>query len=444
MRSLLIPKLLKQLRLLLDGNNIFYYTLLVFCAFLPFQFALNPYSGIDLAVIRILIPIMFLIWLFITPKNKLLLFKLNWITYLLGIFLILASISLFFSPNLSWSMRKLFFPLSIAPLYFLAATILNNIHKQKKAFFFLVSGATILALVGIIQFISQFIFGVDRVSLFLSTHIAPFFLGKTFATAVFTYPSWLINSDGTTYMRAVAIFPDPHMLSYYLGMLIPFSIALWATANSHKKWLLFSIISLIIADILTFTRGGYLALIAGGLIILPLVSIKTAKKILAGAVIFVCLFIIAPHNPVTSRLSSSFDVQEGSNQARLSNWQQAIALIKKHPFGVGIGGYSLAIKPQATYREPIYAHNAYLDIAAELGLIAAAVFIGILLFAFKNFWNLSKNEQFFIAGVASITIFATHSLVENPLYSLHVLPLFLIILALSTLKHTHEETTNPK
>ncbi|HCO99415.1 MAG: O-antigen ligase family protein [Candidatus Moranbacteria bacterium] len=435
-------RLFQTLKLFLTENDVFYCAFLFFCALLPFQFALNPKEGFDLAIIRILIPLIFLIWIFIALKNKQKIFKLNWTTSLLGLFFILAIISLLFSPNLSWSVRKILFPLSIAPLYFLAASILITTLRQKRAFLFLVSSATVLAWVGILQFTSQFIFGIDSVSLFLSTHITPFFLGKTFASAVFTYPSWLINSGGTTYMRAIAIFPDPHMLSYYLGMLIPFSIALWATATSHKKWLLFSTLSLIVTDALTFTRGGYIALIAGSIIILPLVSLKTASKILAGAGLFIFLFTVAPHNPVASRFSSSFDVQEGSNQARLSNWQQAIVLIKEHPFGVGIGAYSLAIKPSATYREPIYAHNTYLDIAAELGIIAALIFIIILLLTFKHFWILSKSEPFFIAGAASITIFSVHSLVENPLYSVHILPLFLILLALSASNYLYEKTNN--
>ncbi|KKQ53309.1 MAG: hypothetical protein US70_C0004G0026 [Parcubacteria group bacterium GW2011_GWD2_38_11] len=435
-------RLFQVLKLFITENNIFYYTFLIFCALLPFQFALNPREGFDLAIIRVLISLVFLAWIFVSLKNKEKIFKLNWTTALLGILLVLAIISILFSPNTSWSVRKILFPLSMAPLYFLAANILNNTHKQKKAFLFLVSSATVLAWIGIIQFVSQFIFGIDSVSLFLSTYIAPFFLGKTFAAAVLAYPSWLINSGGTTYMRAIAIFPDPHMLSYYLGMLIPFSIAIWATATSHKKWLLFSTLSLIIADALTFTRGGYVALIAGAVIVLPLVSLKTAKKIIAGAGIFVFLFMIAPHNPVASRFSSSFDVQEGSNQARLSNWQQAIAIIKDNPFGVGIGAYSLTVKPGTTYREPIYAHNTYLDITAELGIVATVIFIMLLLITIKSFWILSKTQPFFIAGVASITIFAVHSLVENPLYSVHILPLFLIILALSVSNHSYEKTTD--
>ena len=147
---------------------------------------------------------------------------------------------------------------------------------------------------------------------------------------------------------------------------------------------------------------------------------------------FLCLFILVPHNPVSGRFMSSFDTQEGSNQARISNWRQALNIIASHPFGTGIGTYSLEIDPSATYREPIYAHDLYLDIAAELGIISVFVFIIILCFSFKNFWEAGKKKSFFIAGVASITVFGVHSLVESPLYSIHILIVFLIIIALGS------------
>jgi len=437
----LINKKIKDIQL--KNNNIFYLLILAFCLFLPYQFALNPKVGFDLAIVRVIIPMLFLSYAFFAMKNKINIFNFNKVTSLLLLLLTLEIISLFFSHNLTWSIRKLVFPLSIFPIYFLAVSILNTYQKKRAALLALLGGATILAAIAILQFISQFIFGIDPVYAFLANTTAPFFLGKSFAASVLAYPSWLVNSNGITYMRATATFPDPHMLSYYFGMLIPWSVALWATTTKHKKLLAISVILLLIADALTFTRGGYLALIAGSLIILPLVSLKTAKKIILGCLIFVLLFTIAPHNPVAGRLVSSFDTQEGSNQARLSNWEQAIAIISSKPFGVGIGNYSLAVNPTATYREPIYAHNAYLDIAAEIGIPAAIIFILLLFSVFKSFWILSKKQPFFIAGASSVAIFSVHSLVENPLYSVHILPLFLIIIALNTKNIVHEkDTTN--
>ena len=420
-----------------------YYAFFILCFLLPFQFALNPAQGIDLAIVRVIVPLIFLGWLFLVLKNKPnLLFLKNKATYLLMLFVLLAVFSIYFSHNLSWSTRKIAFLLSLAPIYFIAISIFHKKYNQRSIIVSLVGGATLISIFGIVQFVSQFIFGIDSVYSFLSKNIAPFFLGNSFSQAVLAYPSWLVNDEGATYMRAFANFPDPHMFSYYIGLLIPWSIALWTTTVSHKKLFFISSFLLILVDILTFTRGSYVALIAGALIILPLVSKSVAKKLLVGIVLFIFLFGIVPHNPVTGRFMSSFDTEEGSNKARLSNWQQALNVIKNHPLGVGIGMYSLEIDPSAKYREPIYAHNLYLDIAAELGIPAVIIFMLLLFFAGKNFWQASKKQPFFTAGVASIVIFGVHSLVENPLYSVHILLLILIVIALSTTLNQYEKITN--
>lgn len=420
-----------------------YSGLILFCLLLPFQFALNPAQGIDLAIVRIIVPAMFLIWLFLLLKKKVdPAIICNKTTCLLGIFIFLAICSLAFSHNFAWSLRKLAFLLSLVPVYFIALSVLGTKYRQRGIIISLVGGATLIAIFGIIQFSAQFVFGIDSVYSFLAQNITPFFLGNSFSKAVLAYPSWLVNSEGVTYMRAFANFPDPHMFSYYLGLLIPWSVAMWATTKSHKKLFFISSFLLILGDILTFTRGSYVALIASALVVLPLVSKNTAKKLLLGIILFIFLLNIVPHNPITGRFVSSFDTKEGSNRARISNWQQSLEIIKNHPLGVGIGMYSLAVKPEAAYREPIYAHNLYLDIAAELGLPAVLVF-GLLLFlAGKNFWQTTKRQPFFAAGVASLTVFVVHSLVESPLYSVHILPLILIIIALSASLHPHEKITD--
>ena len=418
------------------GASPLFFIFLVGCALLPFQFALNPAPTVDLAIIRVLVPILFLVCFHFLKKFKKTFEKTQLLNYAILIFLGLALFSLFFSQNLVWSLRKLAFLFSLFPLYFVALLFSNNTQRKRKIITALTLGGTIVAIFALLQFSCQFFFGIDQVYAFLAQSIIPFFLGKNFAQEVLTYPSWLVNSGGTTYLRAFAPFPDPHMLSFYVGMLLPWSIALWATSQKHQTFFLLASFFLAVCDIATFTRGGYLALIGAALVILPLVSRQTVWKILAGIALFLLLFFVVPKNPVTNpvagRITSTFDLNEGSNQGRLAIWKQALVVISQYPQGVGIGSYPLVVSPKTTYRTPIYTHNAYLDIASELGLVAAFVFIFMLGLAFKNFWQLSKINSFYVAGVASLTVFAVHCLVENPLYSVHVLPLLLIMLALSS------------
>ncbi len=417
---------------------------ILMCFALPLQFALNPTANIDLAIIRVAILILFIFLLFYVSKKKFLSQIKNSSTYSILAFLFLAIFSLLFSHNLEWSLRKLAFLFSIFPIYFIALALTTTPERKRKTIVALVFGATIVAIFSLIQFSLQFWLGIDSVYDFLAKSIMPFFIGHNFSQEVLAYPSWLVNNGGITYMRAFAPFPDPHMLSFYMGMLLPWSIALWATSKVHKKLFLISSLLLLICDIATFTRGGYIALILSAILILPVLSRKNAWKLFIAISLLIIIFFVAPKSlfikPVAERMSSTFNVNEGSNKERIAIWQEAFPILIKHPLGVGIGLYPLEIDSSATYRTPIYTHNVYLDIAVELGIFATLAFILLLITTIGKFYELSKNNSFYTAGIASIFIFSIHSMVENPLYSVHVLPLLLIIVAISAAN----EITTPK
>lgn len=410
-----------------EKENLILYGVILLFAFLPFQFALNPAPGIDLAVARVFILILFLVWA-VTAAKKIS-FKNDLVSKILLLFLISFPLSLLSTHNLAWSLRKLAFILSIFPVYLILLHVFQKKESLEKILLAFVLGSSMVAFFSLLQFSAQFVFGIDAVYQFIASNLTPLFLGASFSQTVLSYPSWLVASEGATYMRAIGTFPDPHMLSYYLGLSLPWSVALASQKKSRLLWLCALLI--LLADIATFTRGSYLALIAAAVAIIPLVTKQVLKKLLVVIAVFVLLFAAAPHSPVAGRLTSSFDTQEGSNQARLSNWEQALMIIKQNPLGVGIGMYSLTVDPKADYRTPIYAHNLYLDIAAELGLISGLLFICLLVMVFVSFWKAARKSPLFIAGVASIVLFSVQSLVETPLYSVHVLPVFFLITAIA-------------
>ena len=448
-----------------------YKLLLLFCLYIPFQLALNASEGFDLASGRVFILILGILWLFKSLAQKKLFIPNKIQSLLLLSFLFLSAFSLIFSQNTDWAYRKLLFLLSFIPLYFIVADITNHCHSERlaknpsisnirsslnrpgsfieatqddsttKIIKFLIFSAGLASLIGIFQFILQFFIGIDPTLNLWQTAITPF-LGNSFSQAVFQNPSWLVGISGNTYMRAIAFFPDPHMFAFYLGMILPFAIALFL---ENKKKIYFIISGLIlVADLLTFSRGGYLGLLSG--IILSffifrkeLLSKFSFKKIFAiNIFILLTAAIIIFPNPISQRLTSSFDASEGSNIGRLQTWEQSLKVIKNNPLGVGIGNYALEIKPSADYREPIYSHNLYLDIASETGIMNSLIFIWLLIASILSFMRLGKDNKLYLAGAISLFIFAVHSIFETPLFSIHILPLLLIIIALSTACHSCE------
>lgn len=387
-----------------------------------------------MASARIFILLLALIWLIESLKRKELYVSYSIQSLLVFSFLFFSAFSLFYAQNLGWAGRKMLFLFSIFPIYLVAADIFRDPERRIKVIKFLVWGAGIAAAIGIVQFISQFIIGLDNTAHIWRNYVTPLFLGKSFTRAVLEYPSWLVNIGGHNYLRAFSTFPDPHMFSFYLGLTLPLAIGLY---HAFKKniYLIFSLI-ILLADLLTFSRGGYIGLIAGTVFILIYFAINkkiNSKKLLASFVLMLVVFVSLAFTPVGKRAITSFNVSEGSNKGRFENWAQAVEIIKNYPQGVGIGNYSYEIEPSADYRKPIYAHNLYLDIAAETGVISAIIFGMFLVFAIRALITRSKNNILYLGGAVGLIIFSVHSIFDTALYSVQVLPLLLIIISLSAI-----------
>ncbi len=416
--------------------------LLVIILYLPFQLALNPVAGVDLASIRVLILLLFFVWLAQGLKKKNIQIKNNWQTGLIVSFLLLNVLSIIVAKNTDWSIRKLLFLFSIFPLYFVASQLISNREKMFKVVKAAVFSGSVVAAIGIIQFASQFVVGLEKTYVFWAKFIITPFLGSSFGAAVLKNPSWLVNIAGQTYLRATSFFPDPHMFSFYLGLLAPLAFGLVMQNKGKKGLSILSFSLIIVADLLTFSRGGYVGLF-GGLVFIGLfawIGMSQRYKIITAIVFLSGLAILFVPSPVSQRFLSSFDLKEGSNQGRMQMWQKASSVILDKPvLGTGIGNYPLEVVATATYRDPIYAHNTYLDIAVETGILNALIWISLLVSAMFGFWHKAKKERLFLFALISLIIFATHSMVETAIYSPVVLSLFLVILSLNNINLQDEK-----
>ncbi len=427
--------------------------LLLLFSYLPFQLAINPAPGIDLASIRLLILIIFFLWLLRGLAKKKLFIPFSATTALILSFLFINTFSLFFAENIIWALRKLLFFLSIFPLYFIISDLLRqNKYLFLKLINFALIGGFISALIGIIQFGAQFVWGITPTYIFWTKIITPF-LGNSFSAEVFRYPSWLVNIGGHTFLRAIAFFPDPHMYSFYLGILSLISLGMFFNHKKRKHFLpknfsanfyLFTFLILLFADLLTFSRGGYLGLLCGLSFFLLIIFLNNSKNInplttlLTFSFLFAIIFLFTfSNNIITQRFFSTFNPSEGSNSGRLEIWRQSLNIIREYPImGVGLGNYSLTVKPSTSYREPIYAHNTFLDIASESGIPNALIWLFLLLVAFTKFYNIykRKNDFLFLGLASSLVVFTIHSLFETPLFSVQVSVLIILIFALTSLQ----------
>ncbi len=414
--------------------------LIIIYIFLGFSFALSPLKGFDLQIIRILIPIVVFLWFFANIIKKEIYISRGFISFFFTSIFLWSTISLVYSDVTFWTLRKLIFFYSLAPLFYvLVAKFKSSKFFLEKIIFTLVLGGTLISVVGIIQFCLQFVFSHDSVEAFWMK-LTPFFLGGTFSKSVVMFNSWYVHVAGIDVFRAIAFFPDPHVFSYYTGAILPFPLFLYIKTK-QKKWLL-STFLLLSADLLTFSRGGEIALLAGFLAFLLLSKSITSTKLKHFMIIGVItgiFFLFSSGHSISERFVSSFNSQDKSVSQRFVLWKQALEVFEKHPIlGVGLGAYSHEIDFLADYRKPIYVHNTYLDILVEVGIIGLFLWAGLFISVLFYFY-LNRDFIFARAGIVSIIIIMTHSLFDTPLFSVH---LFLVLVLLISIASFYEQEKN--
>ncbi|HVG21608.1 MAG TPA: O-antigen ligase family protein, partial [Blastocatellia bacterium] len=140
--------------------------------------------------------------------------------------------------------------------------------------------------------------------------------------------------------------------------------------------------------VVTFSRGGFLGLVAMGAVLLW--KIGRRNRVVTALAFFVMLGVFMAMMPggYASRLTTIFNIEEdptGSAQARRELLDRGVSLAISHPvIGLGMGNFHIySIQEQV-------AHNSYLEIAAELGL---AGLVAYMIFIFVPFRSLRRVER---------------------------------------------------
>ncbi len=140
----------------------------------------------------------------------------------------------------------------------------------------------------------------------------------------------------------------------------------------------------------TYSRSSWI----GYLVILFLMVVLDRRKIFyAGALFLVFIFIFLPSldnvrhmelirdNSARGQHKESIQYMiESGGSGRMAHWEQALSIIRSSPFcGTGLNTYARIIKRDPNQKTWWYAHNGYLQMAAETGLFGLSCFLGLLL-----------------------------------------------------------------
>jgi O-antigen ligase len=240
--------------------------------------------------------------------------------------------------------------------------------------------------------------------------------------------------------RATASFPGCNAMGVYLTGLTPV-IAGLALFPLRLKTRIFLILAALIGSwgvYLSLSRGAGLGLFIS---VFFLSLINKNKIISLGLVLLLLVYpFVMPKNIKDWAKSDNYDpLVMLTDNVRLSVYRNTVNMISQHPFiGVGIntfsknyGKYRLAsVEAQTKTPDTIYAHNSFLQMGGEMGLLGLGTFFIFLFFVLKSIWSAFKRNTDPFLKALSVSVFAAiiayliNGLTETSLYYARIVMIF--------------------
>jgi O-antigen ligase len=296
--------------------------------------------------------------------------------------------------------------------------------------------------------------------------------------------------DGDAY-RAYGTFEQPNPYAGFIGLTLSLGLGILAVAvqrwlaarwkghtldrsgfpSANQRWLLalagVAVWSLLAALGMSWSRGawvGFAAALAAMALALPrkIAWSVVLVVVLGGLVLGMAVTGLIPHSIIERLTGFVRDVHfedvrgVGINDAnyavieRLAHWQAALSMMRHHLWlGVGLGCYEPAYGEFALINWPFalgHAHNMYLTIAAETGLIGLAAYLGLWAVVFAQTWRATRRASGLRRGIAigllgTWTHLSVHHMLDNLLVNnVHLLVGLLLGLLAVIIERPSEET----
>lgn len=207
-----------------------------------------------------------------------------------------------------------------------------------------------------------------------------------------------LNSEGYRVdVEVKGLFGNPNDLALHLVMMTPIAVCLaLASRNKFMRWIYFLTAALFVgANTVTFSRGGFLGLIASSAVLAWKLGRKQRLNVSVAAVVFGGLFLLLAPGSYGLRILSIFIPAldpVGSSDQRRELLERSIIVTLRNPWGIGIGNF-----PIVGVRN-LVSHNAYTQVSSELGILGLAAYLTFMISPFRKLGAIertlnAKNEH---------------------------------------------------
>ena len=209
---------------------------------------------------------------------------------------------------------------------------------------------------------------------------------------------------------------DPNDLAFFLISFLPLNFLFISNSETIKKKIVgvVNICCSLIVTLMTGSRGGFIAL---GVIILLLFFKKTKTIRAAYKMIFLCLVSVLifmnkgtiDFDRFATLMHPSEDYNLTDEFGRKQIWEQGLKLMIMNPVtGVGVGCFDMALgyyrESQGKIAKWQTAHNSWIQMGTETGIIGFILFALLSIGAFRTFKKASKSKSIELKTVNEMLI----------------------------------------
>ena len=295
-----------------------------------------------------------LLWLarlWLNPRPKLLLPPISWAV----IAFVTCAVGRYLTCDIEYVGRKELLRILIYAALFFA--ILNNLHRQEAT--------------QIISF--TLIFLAMGISLYA------FYQFLTHSNRVWYFP---VRNMG----RASGTYISPNHLAGFLEMVLPLALAYTLVGRNRmltKIFLGYAALAIVVGIVVSGSRGSWVACLLALSFLFAILLFQRAHRLRAGLLLLVLIgcgaWAVSQTSLFHSRINQTVVGGRVDMDVRMVLWKTALRMWRDHLwFGVGPGHYDhryRAYRPSSVQLQPEYAHNDYLNLLADWGIVGAMIIL---------------------------------------------------------------------
>ena len=207
---------------------------------------------------------------------------------------------------------------------------------------------------------------------------------------------------------------DLNYLAYMCSVAVLIAVYLATNASAldrYCRWLYWGMAVLCALEcMLTGSRGGFICLLTASVFAMFLAGVSRRRILTIVQVLALSLFVLVLVRYIVPAALLARVTQEQSivDDPRFGIWMRGLAAVWKSPlFGVGAGDFALATAVGG--EKARVAHNTFLSVLVELGVLGLAVYLWYTVLLFRGAWRMPRREKLLWLGALAIWFFNSNS-----------------------------------